>query len=180
MVVASQTRSLSEIMQIRQNRIPHQPLKPLGSILREAGLISEAQLQVALRDQSFNSHLRLGEILAARGWLKQETADFFAEQWYKLLRSHRRRQPLGYYLKASGLLDDRQIEAIMQEHRQLGIRFGSVAVLKGLLKQETVDFFLEYLYPQEKSASAFVGKHSPFYAKRRTREKLDREIHWLG
>lgn len=176
-----------------ENRIPHQPLKPLGSILCEAGLISEAQLRVALQDQSLNSHLRLGEILAARGWIKQETVDFFAEQWYKLVRSYRRKQPLGYYLKASGLLDDKQIEAIMQEHRKLGIRFGSVAVLKGWLKQETVDFFLEYLYPQEKSASAFVGKRlqsqwqgqtprvQPTTASKKwAGKKLDGEIRWLG
>ena len=139
-------------------------LQPLGEILQEAGLISEAQLKVALEDQKQYPHLRLGEILVWRGWVKQETVNFFAQQWDKLLRSRQRKYPLGYYLREAALLDNGQIEAIIQEQRQLGIRFGAAAVLKGLIGQRTLNFFLKYLAPEAQSASAFVGKRSRPYA----------------
>ena len=44
----------------------------LGESLREAGLISQAQLNTALRDKMEYRVQRIGEILALRGWLKQE------------------------------------------------------------------------------------------------------------
>ncbi|MEB3190526.1 MAG: hypothetical protein VKL42_09320 [Snowella sp.] len=58
--------------------------KPLGLILREADLVTPAQIEVALQDQQYYQ-LPLGEILALHGWVHQETADFFAEQWPKLI-----------------------------------------------------------------------------------------------
>ncbi len=42
--------------------------RPLGQLLLEKGLITEAQLEEALADQR-RSGLRLGEILVGRGWL---------------------------------------------------------------------------------------------------------------
>ena len=57
--------------------------KPIGEILQEAGLITSPQLQVALRDQTYYQDMRLGEILALRGWVGQETADFFAQEWFR-------------------------------------------------------------------------------------------------
>ena len=51
--------------------------KPIGELLTSAGLISEGQLQTALYDQQAYQDMRLGEILATRGWLHQKTADFF-------------------------------------------------------------------------------------------------------
>jgi hypothetical protein len=48
---------------------------------------------------------------------------------------------LDYYLQQAALLDEKQIKIILQEPKQLWVRFGSVAVLKGWLKQETLDFF---------------------------------------
>ena len=53
--------------------------KPLGLVLQEANLLAVPQIQLALRDQISYPYLRLGEILAMRGWIKQETADFFAQ-----------------------------------------------------------------------------------------------------
>ncbi|MGK7956005.1 MAG: hypothetical protein AB4063_12265, partial [Crocosphaera sp.] len=52
----------------------------LGELLRDADLITEAQLQTVLRDQKEYKDQKIGEILALRGWLKQETVDFFAEE----------------------------------------------------------------------------------------------------
>ena len=131
-------------------------LPKLGEILQAADLITTEQIEVALQNQQYYQ-LRLGEILALHGWLEQETVDFFAETWPKLLLEGQA-QPLGYYLKQAKLLSPEQIQIILKEQRHLGIRFGSVAVLKGWLKEKTLNFFLENLSPQTKSESDFQGK----------------------
>lgn len=50
--------------------------RPLGGYLLEAGLISPAQLEVALNDQKMMSGMRVGEILVARGWIKEQTVEY--------------------------------------------------------------------------------------------------------
>ncbi|MBE9174823.1 hypothetical protein IQ225_05030 [Synechocystis salina LEGE 06155] len=132
--------------------------KLLGEILRDADLITEAQIQVALQDQQY-SPLLIGEILVVRGWLHQETADFFAESWPRMVKT-RDRRPLGYYLQQAYLLQEEQVSLILEEQRKLGIRFGSVAVLKGWVKQKTLDYFLENLIPEAKTTSAFQGRNT--------------------
>ena len=125
------------------------PIKPLGVVLQQAGLVSEYQVKVALQDQAHWSELRIGEIMALRGWLKPETADFFAEQWPTLV-SQKRKQPLGQYLKEAALLDEEQISAILSAQRKTRIRFGTLAALKGWIKQTTINFFVESLAPEPK------------------------------
>jgi hypothetical protein len=51
-------------------------LRPLGSYLIEAGLLTDAQVHVALIDQNMMDHMRFGEVLVARGWIKQQTLDY--------------------------------------------------------------------------------------------------------
>ena len=53
--------------------------KRIGGYLVEAGLLTPAQVDVVLNDQK-KSGLRFGEILAARGWVKQETVEYFMEK----------------------------------------------------------------------------------------------------
>ena len=133
------------------------PVKPLGQVLQQADLVSAAQIEVALQDQSFYQ-LPIGEILALRGWVKQETADFFAQQWSTVLRKPRT-QPLGYYLQAAALLDEQQIDLLLseQKHGQTWIRLGALVVFKGWLKQTTIDFFLKHLFAKQKSESSFIS-----------------------
>ena len=64
--------------------------KPIGEILKDAALITSPQLEVALRDQTYYEDMRLGEILALRGWIEQDTADFFAQEWFKLVNKRNR------------------------------------------------------------------------------------------
>ncbi len=130
--------------------------KPLGSILWEAGLVTPAQIEVALQDQQYY-RLPLGEILALHGWIQQETADFFAEDWPTIVIASYI-QPLGHYLRSAALLNEEQIQQILLEQKQLGVRFGALAVLKGWVKQQTVDYFLENLVPQAKDFSDFQPK----------------------
>jgi hypothetical protein len=47
--------------------------KRLGGYLVEAGLLTPAQIDVALNDQKLTG-MRFGEILAARGWVKTRAA----------------------------------------------------------------------------------------------------------
>lgn len=49
--------------------------KRLGSYLVEAGLITEAQVKVALNDQVATG-MKFGEVLVTRGWVKQQTVEF--------------------------------------------------------------------------------------------------------
>lgn len=130
---------------------------PLGSILEEAALVSHAQLQVALYDQMSNNHLLIGEILALRGWIKQETADFFVLSFPHLIKEADKK-PLGEYLEKAYLLNHQQINAILEEQKQSFIRFGALAVLKGYLKQETVDFFLHNFFPERQKDTFFMKK----------------------
>jgi hypothetical protein len=149
---------------------PHH--KPLGIILQESELILANQVEIALQDQKTYYDLKLGEILVLRGWLKKETADFFAEHWYPLLREKQKKR-IGYYLRQAGLLDEQKIQEILTEQTRLGIRFGSVAVLRGWLKDKTLDFFLRYLYPQEHKQTLWLPKKDT--AEHQTNTKIPSE-----
>ncbi|MBE9222861.1 hypothetical protein IQ215_09150 [Cyanobacterium stanieri LEGE 03274] len=118
----------------------------IGQMLLEAGLITKSQLDVALEDQQQFFKLKIGEILALRGWLKSQTADFLVEiENKKAAKIYKKEYPIGYYLKKAGLLSTQQIENILQEQKQLGIKFCETAILKGYLKEETAEFFLDFL-----------------------------------
>ena len=121
--------------------------KPLGQLLSEAGLISAQQIEIALQEQANgNSGTKIGEIFANRGWIKQETADFFVEQWNQLIEQSQK-QPMVYYLRAAALLNEREIQYLLEQRNKSKrkVRFHHLAVQKGLLKQETVDFFVRNL-----------------------------------
>lgn len=122
--------------------------KPIGEILQEAGLITSPQLEVALRDQSYYQDMLLGEILALRGWIKQDTADFFVQEWFKLI-NRRREHPIGFYLQKAGLLTEQDIKVILLEQSKYSLRFGDTAVKQGLIKPNTVNFFLQNLFPSQ-------------------------------
>ncbi|MGK7956067.1 MAG: hypothetical protein AB4063_12580 [Crocosphaera sp.] len=132
----------------------------LGSILQEAKLITAYQVETALKEQKNHPQRRLGEILAEKGWVKQQTADFFAEEWEKVIQQAQQGTPqsLGYYLREAGLIDDHQLRAILAEQGQgrMWMRIGALAVLKGWLNQTTVDFLLQHLHPDKAGDSPFL------------------------
>ncbi len=53
--------------------------KRLGMYLEEAGLINRGQIEVALNDQQATG-MRFGEVLAARGWVKQQTIEYLMKK----------------------------------------------------------------------------------------------------
>lgn len=133
--------------------------KPLGQLLNEAGLITAHQIEIALQEQVEIPRLKIGEIFSLRGWIKQETADFFAEQWNLLLQEKQKR-PLVYYLRQAALLDENQINLLLAKRQQSvpKLRFHQIAVQQGFITQQTIDFFLRNLlapYKRKKADSLF-------------------------
>ena len=118
--------------------------KPLGLVLRKAGLVSSEQVEKALKESLVLPKCKIGEILAIRGWIKPETADFFAEIWPRALAA-KKLQPLGQYLKAAGLINDQQIAQILEIQQNNRLNFGKIAVNEAIISQTTLDFFLEHL-----------------------------------
>lgn len=131
-------------------------LAPIGSWLEQAALISAAQVQVALQDQSFCGS-RIGEILAMRGWIKQETADFFAEQW-PLILDDPSGILIGTCMQQAFLVTSEQVDRAVVDQHSNGLRIGAIFVLNGWVKQPTVDFFLKVLAPQRVTESPFLVK----------------------
>lgn len=120
----------------------------LGEVLQQAGLVSTRQLEHALEQQKLiNNKLRIGEILAIQEIIDSKTANFFAKQWSKLIVDQPQ-QPIGQYFQQAGLLSEQQIQAILDEQNYTNSKFGELAIAKGWLKQDTVNFFLRYLKPE--------------------------------
>lgn len=123
----------------------------LGTVLQQAGLVSNDQVKTALLQQKQTGNdLRIGEILASQGRIDPKTADFFAERWSTVTKE-KAQLPIGQYLKQAALLNERQIQEILEEQQQSKLKFGEMAIAKGWLKPATVRFFLKYLTPQSKS-----------------------------
>jgi hypothetical protein len=125
--------------------------KPLGWILENASLISKHQLEVALLDQNRldclqEPHLKIGEILALRGWIKQETADFFVISFPALLMSSQKHK-IGFYLVSAGLLEEEQIKIILNEQKKIPMKFGLIAIQRKWIKPKTLEFFLDCFKP---------------------------------
>ncbi len=120
--------------------------QPLGEVLIEAGLISIYQMEIALGEQK-QYNLKIGEILINHGWIKQQTADFFAGKWLTILQKPQKR-PLAFYLFLAGLLNQEQLLILKQKQKQTNCetRLHSLAIEEGYIKQETVNFFLRNLF----------------------------------
>lgn len=121
---------------------------PLGAVLQQAGLVTADLVQEALQQQrQLDNSLKIGEILASWGYIRPQTADFFAEDWFNLIKSESK-QPIGQYLKQAALLNEQQIQSILTQQKQSHLKFGELAIARGWLKPVTLDFFLRYLSPQ--------------------------------
>jgi exopolysaccharide biosynthesis WecB/TagA/CpsF family protein len=116
----------------------------LGQLLKKAGLLSTDQVNQVLEMQMEQPEKRFGDFVVEFGWLEQETVDFFADYLPDLALS-KHRHPLGYYLYKAKLLNETQIDLILEEQGELNLRFGEVAVMKGWIKQQTLDTVLDYL-----------------------------------
>jgi hypothetical protein len=116
----------------------------LGSLLQAAGLLSASQLEVALWDQTIYWDLRLGEILNLHGWIEQQTCDFFVTH-FLTTQIEPTQHRLGFYLREAALLSNEQILGIVEQQLQSRDKFGDLAVQRGWLQQQTLDFLLKHL-----------------------------------
>ncbi|WP_017292824.1 hypothetical protein [Geminocystis herdmanii] len=130
------------VQSVRSNVSP-KSRKLTGEILQEAGLISPEQIKIALDVQRQCVALRIGEILAIKGWLKQETVDFLVTFCLEDKTITYNPKPIGYYFQKAGLLTEEQVNNILKDQKKLGIKFCYLAVMKGFLPEKTADFFLE-------------------------------------
>ncbi|WP_144439392.1 hypothetical protein [Geminocystis sp. NIES-3709] len=146
--------------QSMRSSVPKASRKLIGEILQEAGLISSEQIQIALGVQSQCLKLRIGEILALKGWLKQETVDFLVAVCLenKAITSNHL-QPIGYYFQKAGLLTEEQINNVLKDQKKLGIKFCYLAVMKGFLKQKTADFFLDNMANKSPEVSLKINQY---------------------
>lgn len=126
----------------------------LGQLLQEAGLITAAQVNMVLDAQLKQPGVRFGEIVVEWGWLEKETVDFFADQLPQLAME-KEHQPIGYYLQQAKLLSEEQVQTILEEQRQVNLRFGELAVQKGWVKQQTLETVL--FYQEGEIDDAFVA-----------------------
>ena len=62
---------------------PHS--KRIGSYLIDAGLLTEAQVDVALNDQK-TAGMKLGEIVVMRGWVSPKTMEFVIKKVVEIER----------------------------------------------------------------------------------------------
>jgi hypothetical protein len=89
-------------------------LRPLGSYLIEAGLLTDAQVHVALNDQNMMDHMRFGEVLVARGWIKQQTLDYLISKIIEPEQELARRDSLYTALLTQKPLPSKPLTAAVQ------------------------------------------------------------------
>jgi hypothetical protein len=65
------------------------PPKRLGTYLVDAGLLTTDQIKVVLNDQQATG-MRFGEIVTARGWLKEQTIEWIVQ---KVVEPERQQKP---------------------------------------------------------------------------------------
>ncbi|MGK7908634.1 MAG: hypothetical protein AB4040_15610 [Synechococcus sp.] len=140
--VCSSTSSLLDPDDLRSS--PPSPPPLLGQALLKAGLVRPNQILVALNDAKYREDLKIGEILALRGWIQQETADFFAEVLPNLPNTPKK-EPIGQYLKTAKLLTQKQIDNVLTYQRNNPVKFGETAVALRYLKKQTLNYVLDYV-----------------------------------
>ena len=126
--------------------------QPIGQLLTEAGLIVKPQLDLALMNQKMPDYnnLKLGEILALRGWVPQKTSDFFANYWQELLEQSQAEQHkigLDACLYESGLITSEEIVEILVHKKEKYIDIFSLILKHSHIREKTLDYLVTNLCP---------------------------------
>ena len=133
--------------------------KNLDLRLKEAGLISEAQIQIIKQDRVKYQDLELEEVLTLRGWLRPETINFFSNQIIKLIQ-HSRKLPLLKCLKRAGLLTETEINLILKNQKETGQELDQLLISSGIIKKSTLQFFNKYLIEKKNQDLEKIGFQS--------------------
>ena len=113
----------------------------IGTLLQNAGLVNQEQVEKALHFQSQFNKMKLEEILVVQNKIKSKTIDFFLYKWADI-KQKGYQFPLGYYFQQASLLNNKQIQTILTEQKESSLKFGDIAIAKGWLNSKTVNFFL--------------------------------------
>lgn len=65
---------------------------------------------------------------------------------------HSTQKRIGSYLIEAGLLSDSQIQVILNDQRATGMRFGEIAVARGWLKEQTIEWIVSKVIEPERKA----------------------------
>ncbi len=104
----------------------------LGEMLVRVGLLTDAQLAEAIRDQRARpSYVPLGRILVERKFVTRAQIDL-------LLKSAGKRPRLGELLVSSGHITAAQLAHGLERQRALGVPLGQVLVRLGYVTEEAM------------------------------------------
>ncbi|MEM9155042.1 MAG: WecB/TagA/CpsF family glycosyltransferase [Cyanobacteria bacterium P01_F01_bin.33] len=149
-------KSLSDYRDPAMWRAASSYLQPIGQLLQQAGLLSSSQIELVLREQQRHPERRFGEILQRRRWAERQTVEFFL--WSRHRSGlHPGRQRLGDYLTAAALLSEEQLESLLSEQSFVGLRLGELAVRRGWVDRQTVDWFLQFMGVTRDSSPLFCA-----------------------
>ncbi len=113
--------------------LPSSPDLPLGQRLVKSGLLTQAQLAQALREQQ-QTHMKLGEVCLQHGWLTPADLYSFTSS---------RELSLGEILVALGYLELDQLRVALAQQRRFGRKLGEILVWKGWLQVEDLNEALQ-------------------------------------
>ena len=104
----------------------------LGELLVREGLITEAQLEAALRLQAASlSYMPIGHVLVAHNFISLDTLT-------ATLRRHRKSARLGEVLLKAGHITPAQLEEALEHQRGTSLRLGQMLVRLGWLREATM------------------------------------------
>lgn len=104
----------------------------LGDLLIRDGLITEAQLEAALRLQAASqSYVPIGHVLVAHNFISLETLT-------TTLRRHQKSARLGEVLLKAGHITAAQLEEALEHQRGTSLRLGQMLVRLGWLRETTM------------------------------------------
>ena len=117
----------NRVMTNQTNHVFVSQHKPIGAYLVEAGLLTDAQVGVALADQSMTSML-FGEIIVTRGWVKEQTIEYIM---HRVVIPERSTQKKTYADLESGLVRQGVPKAPVQGAYKRSTPRGGASVLQG-------------------------------------------------
>jgi type IV pilus assembly protein PilB len=131
-------------VQLRESR--------LGEILVAEGLVSQAEVDEALRLQAgLGRYAPLGQVLLERKLITRE-------QLASVLRRHRKQLLLGHVLVRSGVLTQERLQGALSYQRKTGTRLGDAVVALGLASERQLR---EALCAQLNIAFVDLEHHAP-------------------
>lgn len=123
-------------------------MKPLGQQLVESGLLSEPQLEQALKQQKSQPDRLLGQILVESGLLLQQEFDQFMQTRMSI------QQPLGELLIHKQVISRDELNKALGVQMQAGPApkpLGQLLVEQGSIEQELLDSIIQQQYQEQEA-----------------------------